>query len=89
MGVNLAEFVEICDEGEEEQPEVFRPQIELNLGTRSSIHDLREPPVEAVGEEHAVEVIGVEKSEEKPDEEMGTGVRLFIGLGRVNRGARG
>ena len=37
------------------------------------IHDLGEPPVEAVEEEHAVEVIGVESSKEKPDEDIGTG----------------
>jgi len=62
LGVNLDEFVKICDEGEEEQPEVFGLQIELDLGTGSSIHDLGESPIEAVGEEHAVEVIGVETS---------------------------
>jgi len=65
--------VEIYDEGEEDQPEIFGPKIELDLGTGSSIHDLGEPPIEAIGEEHAVEVIRVETSEEKPDEEMGTG----------------
>jgi len=67
------DFVEIYDEGEEDQPEIFGPKIELDLGTGSSIHDLGEPPIEAIGEEHAVEVIRVETSEEKPDEEMGTG----------------
>jgi len=71
LGIELEEFVEICDEVEENKAKVFGPQIEINLETRS---DLGEPPVEAVGEEHAMEVIEVETSEEeKPDVEMGTG----------------
>ena len=70
LGIELEEFVEICDEVEENKAKVFGPQIKINLETRS---DLGEPPVEAVGEVHAVEVIGIETSEEeKPDLEMGT-----------------
>ena len=72
-GLKLEGLVEICDEVEEEQHEVFGPQIKLDLGTGSSNHDLGEPPVEVVKEEDAVEVIRVESSEENPDEEMGTG----------------
>ena len=73
LGVNLAEFMEICDEGEEEQPEVFRPQIELDLGTGSSIHDLGKPPIEAVEEVHEVVEIGDTFEEGKCDVEMRTG----------------
>jgi len=62
LELKLEDFVEICDEGAEEQPEIFGPKIKLDLETGSSIHDLGEPPVEAVGEEHAVEVIRVETS---------------------------
>ena len=43
LGIKLDELVEICDEFEEDQLEVFGPQIELDLGTGSSIHDLGEP----------------------------------------------
>jgi len=71
LRVKLNEFVEICDEAEEDQAEVFGPQIEIDLETGS---DLGEPPVEATGEEHAVVVIGEETSEEgKIDMQMGTG----------------
>jgi len=73
----------ICDKVEGEQPEDFGPQIELDLGTWSSIYDLGEPPVEAVEEEHAVEVIGVGRFEEKPDEEMGIGDSPVLALRRV------
>jgi len=31
--LKLEEFVEICDEREDEQLEVFGPQIKLDLGT--------------------------------------------------------
>jgi len=58
---------------EEEQPEVFGPQIKLDLGIGSSIHVLGEPPVQVVREEHAVEVIRVESFKENPDEEMAKG----------------
>jgi len=81
FGVNLDESVVIYDEMEEEQHEVFGPQIKLDLGTGSSIHDLGESPVKAVEEEHAVEVIGVETSEEKPNEEMGTGDSPILRVG--------
>ena len=54
LGVKLDEYVKICDEVEEEQPKVFGPQIEHDLGTGSSIHDLQEPPIEAVEEVHEV-----------------------------------
>ena len=81
LDLKLEDFAEICDKGEEEQPEIFGPKIKLDLGTGSSIYDLGEPPIEAIGEEHAVEVIRVETSEEKPDEEMGTGDSPFHRVG--------
>ena len=68
MGLKFEDFVEICDVVGEEQPEVFGPQIELDLGVGSSIHDLGEPPVEDDGEVQVVEVI-----EEETPVEMGTG----------------
>jgi len=74
LGVKLDEFMEISDGVEEDQAEVFGPQIEIDLETGS---DLGEPPVEAAGEEHAVVVIREETSEEgKIDLEMGTGDTL-------------
>ena len=74
LGMKFDELVEISDEFEEDKPEVFGPQIELNLRTGSSIHNLGEPPVEDDGEVHVVEVIREETSEEgKIDVEMGTG----------------
>ena len=56
LGVNLVEIVEIYDEVEEEQPEIFGPHIELNPENPS---DLGEPPVEAVGE--APTVVEIER----------------------------
>jgi len=73
LGVKLDEFMEICDKVEEEQPGVFGPQIELDLGTGSSIHDLGEPPMEAVEEVHKVVEIGDTSEEGKCDVEMRTG----------------
>ena len=73
LGVKLDEFMEICDEVEEEQPEVFGPQIELDLGIGSLIHDLGEPPVEAVEEVHEIVDIGDTSDEGKCDVEMRTG----------------
>jgi len=73
LGVKLDEYVEIYDEVEEEQPEVCGPQIELDLGTKSSIHDLGEPPMEAVEEVHEVVDIWDTFEEGKCDVEMRTG----------------
>jgi len=74
LGVKVDEFVEICDELEEDHAEVFGPQIELDLGTGSDpVHDLEEKPVEIVGEIHAIVDIGDETSEGKIDLELGTG----------------
>jgi len=71
LRVSLDEFVEICDEVEEEEAEVFRPQIEIDLEKGA---DLGEPPVEATEEMPAVVEIGDETSEEgKFDVEMRTG----------------
>ena len=56
LGVNLVEIMEICDEVDEEQPEVFGPRIELNL---KNLSDLGEPPVEAAGE--APTVVEIER----------------------------
>ena len=47
LGVKLDEFMEISDGVEEDQAEVFGPQIEIDLETGS---DLGEPPIEAAGE---------------------------------------
>jgi len=78
LGVKFDDIVEICDEVEEDQPEVFGPQIDIDLETGS---DLGEPPVEAVREVHAVEVIGEETSEVgKLIWRWKQVVRLFIGL---------
>ena len=78
LELNYVEILEICEEIEEkEHLEVFEPQIELDLGEGSSIHDLGEPPVEVAGvapivvveeEESSVEVLEVRASVEK---EMG------------------
>ena len=71
LGVNLVEIVEIYDEVEEEQPEIFGPHIELNPENPS---DLGEPPVEAAKEAPAMVEIEDEPSiEEKTAEEIGTG----------------
>ena len=55
---------------------VFGPQIELDLGTGSSIHDLGEPPIEAVEEVHELVDIGDTFEEGKCDVEMRTGDML-------------
>ena len=47
LGVNYVEILEICDEIEKKEPEVFGLQIELNLANPS---DLGKPLVEAAGE---------------------------------------
>jgi len=80
LGENYVETLEICDEFEEEEPEVFRPQIELNLGNPS---DMGEPPVEVAGvaptmeaeDESSVEVLEAKASVEKDAgaEAKGTG----------------
>ena len=54
LGVGTVEILEICDEVEEKELEVFGLQIELDLREGSSIHDLGEPPVEVAGEAPAV-----------------------------------
>jgi len=59
--VLASEIVEICEEVEiEDSIEVFGPQIELDLGQGSSIHDV-EPPVEVAG---VVPTVVVEEEEE-------------------------
>jgi len=73
LGVNLDEFVEICDEFEEDQLEVCGPQIELDLGTGSSIYDLGELPIKAAEEVHEVVEIEDTSEEGKTDLEMRTG----------------
>jgi len=72
LGLKLDEYIEIYDEVKEEQPEVCGPQIELDLGTGSSIHDLGEPPIEAVEEVHEVVDIGDTSEEGECDVEMRT-----------------
>jgi len=74
-------FERICDEIEVKDPiEVVRPQIELDLGEGSSIHDV-EPPVKVPGvvptmeveeEDSSVEMLVPEK-EMKRDQAEGTG----------------
>ena len=68
---NLVKIVEICDEVEEKEPEVFGPLIELNLENPS---DRGEPPVE-VGEEAptVVEIADEPFVEGKAIEELGIG----------------
>jgi len=63
----------ICDEVEEKELEVFRPQIELDLGEGSSIFECGEPPVEAAGEAPIMVEIIDESSEEGMDVEERTG----------------
>ena len=56
FGVSFIEILEIYNEVEEEEPEVFGTQIEINL---ENLADLGEPPVEAAGEAPAVvEIFG-------------------------------
>ena len=74
LGENYVEILEICDEFEEEEPEVFRPQIELNLENPS---DMGEPPVEVVGVPPTVEVeveSSIEVLEAKASVEKDAGV---------------
>jgi len=71
LGINLVEILEICDEVEEKEAEVFGPQVEIDL---KNVSDLGEPPVEAAGEAPVVMEIGDEPSVEgKVVEELGTG----------------
>ena len=88
LEVNSVEILEICDELEEKELEVFGPQIELDLGEGSSIHDLSEPPVEVareaptvveVEDESSVEVIKDETPVEK--ETSDREVHEAIGIG--------
>ena len=73
LGENLVKILEICDEIEKKEPEVFGPQIELNLENPS---DLGEPPVEVAREAPTVVEIVDEPSEEgKAVEEIRTGAK--------------
>ena len=77
-GVNLDEVVEICDEIEEKEAEVFGPQIEIDLGKE---FDLGEPSVEAAGESPGVVEISDEPSVEgKAVEEVRTGESPVHGM---------
>jgi len=70
LEIGSVEILEICDEVEEKEPEVFQPQIELGL---KNLSDLGEPPVEAAGEVPTVVEIRDEPSVEgKTVEELGT-----------------
>ena len=63
LELNYAKILEICEEiEEEEQLEVFGPQIELNLGNPT---DMGEPPVEITGVAPTVVVEVEEKSSVK------------------------
>ena len=50
LEINFVEILEICDEVEGKELDVFGPQIEIDLGEGSSIHDCGEPPVVVAGE---------------------------------------
>jgi len=91
LGQNWVEILEICDVVEvDDSFEIFGPQIELDLGERSSIHDVGEPPVEAAGvvptvvveaeEESSVELVEARASVEKMvgDQAKGTGSTLVL-----------
>jgi len=78
---HVTELLKICDEFEIEDPiEVFGPQINLDLGERSSIHD-NEPPVEVpevvptveVEEEDSYVEFLISGKEMKRDQAEGTG----------------
>ena len=73
LGINFVEILGICDEVEEKELEVFRPQIELDLGEGSSIFECGEPPVEAAGEAPTVVKIVDVSSEEGMAVEERTG----------------
>ena len=74
LGVNLVEIVKICDEVEEEQPEVFGPRIELNLENPSLGEPLVEIEDEPSVEGKAVEELGTGDEPVFVDVEMGIGV---------------
>jgi len=72
VDLHAVEILEICDEVEEEdQLDVFEPQIELNV---SNPTDMGEPPVEAAGvaptvvveveEEFSVEFVGKKEGDQ-------------------------
>ena len=68
--VHASEFVEICEEIEvEDSIEVVGPQIELDLGQGSSIHDV-EPPVEVP---RVVPTVVVEEKEDSSVEVLASG----------------
>jgi len=70
--LHVSELVEICEEVEiEDSIEVVRPQIELDLGEGSSIHDV-EPPVEVPG---VVSTVVVEEEEDSSVEVLSLGRR--------------
>ena len=85
LELHVVEVLEICDIAEvEDSIEVFGPQIELDLGEGSSIHDV-EPPIEVAGvaptevveveEESSIEVVEARSSvvKEEKDQVEGTG----------------
>ena len=78
LGENCVEILSICDEIEEQELEVFGPQIELDLEKGSSIHDLGETPVEVAGvaptvveveDDGDVQVVEVNKDETPVEKE--------------------
>jgi len=92
LGVGTVEILEICDEVEEKELEVFGPQIELDPREESSIHDLGEPPVEVAGVAPTVVEIFDEPSKKgKAVEELRTGAspvngKRVIPALRITRG---
>jgi len=71
--VHASEFVEIFEEIEDEDSiEVVGPQIELDLGQGSSIHDV-EPPVEVPG---VVPTVVVEEKEDYSMEFLASGKKM-------------
>ena len=62
LEIGSVEILEICDEVEEEEPEVFGSQIEINL---ENLANLGEPSVEATEEAPAVVEILDEPSVEE------------------------
>jgi len=87
LGVNYVEILEISDEIEEEGPEVFGPQIELNSKNSS---DLGEPLVEAVGEAPTVvEIMDEPSVEGKAVEEIRTGAEpVHVDVEEIRTGAK-
>ena len=86
LGVNYVEILEICDEIEKKELEVFGPQIELNLENPS---DLGEPPVVVAREAPIVVEIVDEPSEEgKAVKEIRTGAEpVHVDAEEIRTGA--